>query len=725
MSEERFGPYILDRKLGAGGMAVTYLAREQLEGIGGERMVTIKQILPHYCEDPDFRNMFLDEARISTLLSHRNICRVYAAGEIEGSLYMAMEFIDGNELYDLMAVARERNVTWPTEHALFIVAEMLKGLHAAHTQTDAQGQALNLVHRDVSPQNVLISRDADVKVIDFGVAKAATNISKTATGAVKGKVLYFSPEQLKAKPLDGRSDIFAAGLMLYELLTGEHPFKGPDEHAIIFNFVTKEVEPPSTLRPDLAPEIDALVMRALAKEPQDRFGTAREMARACLDYVHVLRPGYQQHHLESYIERLFDRDADITAVAPPVSTPRLSAPQPLPVPEPTRPGQEGGGHGTLIAAVGAIALIVIAALVALVVVATGDDEDGSSGETAGEASDEQGEEEAERGAAGLAQPPTPPVVNSLHNTGSGSDQPPGVPTFDPDEDSTEDPGTAPVGNTDALMRDKLSHYQRCISRAVPRARQSYERYLTWASRSSPPTCKERYISYGLYEVYEDASQRCQSAMDHGDEPPTPELDAAMRELKQAFDVLFPVVAEAAVHFDLKEYESDCATTQALHARLLPAFEALFDAEEKVLKHFDPLWLDVERRHLAKLATSGGGELEKLVTSYAIQARLLQQTLPKSAKRPISEAQMQEFVKRHPNFKDTSRELITYTKTHSDEAREADLHWMMRSVEDLHKASTEMVKAMEKGKAPKDRTFEKALKSLAKVSETYTDAKLSR
>lgn len=298
---KQLGPFTLERQLGEGGMAVTWLAREQLEEIGGQRLVALKQILPHFVGDRAFREMFLDEARLSSLLTHQNICRVYRAGEIEGSLYICMEYIDGGDLWRLMHRARALPGGFPAAHALYITEQMLYGLHAAHTARGPDGEPLGLVHRDVSPQNVLVSRRGEVKVIDFGVAKARTNSSRTATGVVKGKVLYYSPEQLEAKPLDGRSDLFAVGLVLYEMLTGRHPLAGDTDVQTIHNYYKMELEPPSVYQPECAGLIDELVLRALGRTPGERFASADEMAQEVAEARFEIYPSYKPALLRDFV----------------------------------------------------------------------------------------------------------------------------------------------------------------------------------------------------------------------------------------------------------------------------------------------------------------------------------------------------------------------------------------------------------------------------------------
>ncbi|PJB43382.1 MAG: hypothetical protein CO108_10100 [Deltaproteobacteria bacterium CG_4_9_14_3_um_filter_63_12] len=292
----QFGDYTLGDCLGAGGMAVTYKARESLSGLG-ERLVAIKQILPERATQEKFHEMFLEEARIASLLSHKNICSVYRSGEIDGVLFMAMEYIDGFSLAELEAMAHEAGRPFPIEAALFIVSELLEGLHAAHTLEDSSGRRLELVHRDVSPQNVLISKKGEVKLIDFGIAKALGRRFQTRTGDIKGKILYLSPEQIEGVKLDARSDLFSVGLMFYELLCAVHPLRGENDVSTIFNFLTKAIPPPSAHRAELDPGLDALVLQALQVDRDHRWPDARVMGDSARDLLGALRPGYRSRDL--------------------------------------------------------------------------------------------------------------------------------------------------------------------------------------------------------------------------------------------------------------------------------------------------------------------------------------------------------------------------------------------------------------------------------------------
>jgi serine/threonine protein kinase len=227
---QTFGNYQLVKKLATGGMAEVWLAKQT--GIEGfNRHVVVKRILPHLAEDPEFVHMFLNEAKIASRFNHPNIAQIYDLGEHGEQYFIAMEFIHGEDLGRVMRRAWSTG-QWIARHiSLRIVADSCQGLYYAHTRLDERGQPLRVVHRDISPQNILISFDGAVKVVDFGIAKASDQVSNTKSGAIKGKFAYMAPEQAAGKPLDARSDIFALGLVLYELITGVRPLKRDSELA--------------------------------------------------------------------------------------------------------------------------------------------------------------------------------------------------------------------------------------------------------------------------------------------------------------------------------------------------------------------------------------------------------------------------------------------------------------------------------------------------------------
>src|SRR3990167_8278271 len=222
---KQFGRYFLLDKLAVGGMAEIYKAKTF--GVDGfEKLLVIKRILPHCAADSEFITMLIDEAKLSVLLSHTNIVQVYDLGKVGDDYFISMEFIDGSNLRQLLQRAAESETKLPVEICVYIMSEICKGLDYAHRKKDHHNQPLHIVHRDISPQNILISYDGEVKIVDFGIAKAAMNMSQTTTGILKGKVSYMSPEQALGKPLYNRTDIFSSALVFYEMLVGKKLFSG-------------------------------------------------------------------------------------------------------------------------------------------------------------------------------------------------------------------------------------------------------------------------------------------------------------------------------------------------------------------------------------------------------------------------------------------------------------------------------------------------------------------
>src|SRR5256885_4656462 len=265
----RFGKYVLLKRIATGGMAELFLAR-QVGVAGFEKLVVVRRILEHLSTDHDFVSMFLDEARLASSLNHPNVVQVYDLGHEAGAYFMAMEFVAGHDLYSVARKAALQSAPIPPEVAARIVAGACAGLHAAHTKKNPQGQPLHIVHRDVSPANILVSYEGEVKVTDFGIAKADAQSVKTRTGVVKGKFSYMSPEQIKSQPLDGRSDVFALGVTLHETLTARRLFRRDSELAVMHDILETVPPAPSSLRPGLPKELDAICARAPEKDRDRR-----------------------------------------------------------------------------------------------------------------------------------------------------------------------------------------------------------------------------------------------------------------------------------------------------------------------------------------------------------------------------------------------------------------------------------------------------------------------
>ena len=273
---EQFGKYALLGHLATGGMAEVWLAR-QLGLQGFEKIVVIKRARPEL-SDAETTQFFLDEARLVATLEHPNIAQVYEIGVVNGSYFFVMEYVDGADLRRLIESSLARFQKVALGDALYIISHVCTALHYAHEKRDLEGRPLQLVHRDVSPSNVLISHDGAIKVCDFGIAKASNRRSEdTQSGVLKGKFSYMSPEQCSSKPIDRRSDVFSIGILLYELTTLSKLFRGGSDFAVLQNIVEAPIPPPSLRVPNYPPELEAIVLKALAKSPADRYQTAQAL----------------------------------------------------------------------------------------------------------------------------------------------------------------------------------------------------------------------------------------------------------------------------------------------------------------------------------------------------------------------------------------------------------------------------------------------------------------
>jgi serine/threonine protein kinase len=319
-SDSQFGKYQLLDRIAAGGMAEIYRAR--LTGAAGvTKSVVIKKILPHYAGNSSFISMFINEARIAMGLSHGNIAQIFDFGEIDGDYFLAMEYVHGQPLSKVLKRARSLQVpVIPTPFAVLIVMELCKGLHYAHTRLDDAGRPLNIIHRDVSPQNVIISYEGQVKIVDFGIAKARTaGNSETEAGSVKGKYVYFAPEQARGKELDSRADIFAAGIVLYELLCGRLPFEG--KMIDVLSKIARGVFPsPRSVNPDITPALERILLTAMAHEKKDRYPTAEAFQEALATYLYKHAPTFSASSLSNLMSYLFE--PELVADGRPVSLPR-------------------------------------------------------------------------------------------------------------------------------------------------------------------------------------------------------------------------------------------------------------------------------------------------------------------------------------------------------------------------------------------------------------------
>jgi serine/threonine-protein kinase len=257
-------------------MAEVFRATEP--GLDGfEREVAIKRILPHIAADPRFRTMFRDEAKLVVQLKHGNIAQVYHLGEESGTFYMALEYVDGVDLRVVYERCRELGTPFPISLACYVMARVCEGLDYAHCKVQQDGRPLELIHRDVSPPNIIVSYEGEVKLIDFGLAKAATVNQDTERGILKGKLAYLSPEQARGEPLDGRSDIFSAGIVLWEMLTGERLFLGEDDIDTFTRVQQLEIPLASAINPRIPWRLERILRRALNPDRDHRYQTAEAM----------------------------------------------------------------------------------------------------------------------------------------------------------------------------------------------------------------------------------------------------------------------------------------------------------------------------------------------------------------------------------------------------------------------------------------------------------------
>jgi eukaryotic-like serine/threonine-protein kinase len=278
------GRYMLYGVLASGGMATVHLGR-MIGPSGFSRTVAIKRLHEQFAHDPHFVSGLLDEARLSARIGHPNVVPTLDVVATEAQLLLVMEYVQGESLSRLMKASIERGDRVPLRVAIGIMAGVLHGLHAAHEATSEKGEPLHIVHRDVSPQNIIVGVDGVARVLDFGVAKAVGRLQETLTGQLKGKLSYMAPEQLRSGPIDRRTDVFAASIVLWELLTSSRLFAAESQAATMGEVIFGGIDPPSKHVPSLSPELDAVVMRGLSRDPALRFPTAREMAVTLEDLV--------------------------------------------------------------------------------------------------------------------------------------------------------------------------------------------------------------------------------------------------------------------------------------------------------------------------------------------------------------------------------------------------------------------------------------------------------
>jgi serine/threonine-protein kinase len=307
---KKFGRYFLLDHLAQGGMAEIFRAR-LASSDGAGRIIVIKRIQGGFGANKEFLQMFKSEIKVTMGFNHPNIVQLYDFGEENDQPFIAMEWMDGRNLRQLTTRFAELKQPFPVELVSYIIEQSAAGLHYAHSFKDKiTGTPLNIVHRDISPQNILVSFEGGVKVIDFGIAKATTNVESTRAGVIKGKPSYLSPEQISGETLDGRSDIFALGAVFWELLTGRKLFAGDSDLAVLklIESCQTHVKPPSTLNPKIPKELDYIVLRTLAKQKEKRFQTAEELQRALHKFLFSYMPEFNPSDLSFHARDLFKNE---------------------------------------------------------------------------------------------------------------------------------------------------------------------------------------------------------------------------------------------------------------------------------------------------------------------------------------------------------------------------------------------------------------------------------
>lgn len=338
---EEYGNYFLLEKIAVGGMAELFKAQQR--GVQGfQKIVAIKRILSHFSENDDFVTMFIDEAKLAAQLTHPNIVQIFDFGKTGNSYYIAMEYVNGRDLRTLLRKVRECGVPFPEQVAAFITMKVASALDYAHRKRGFDDRELKLVHRDISPQNVILSMEGAVKLVDFGIAKAASKGSQTLAGALKGKLLYMSPEQATGSPLDNRSDLYSLGLVLFELLTGERCFQADSEAGVLEKVRLGRVSDLAALNPAVSRDMLAIVNKALQRNVDHRYPSARFIERDLRDYLQRQVAPINEHDVAEYMSTLLrgSREEIETLVSTRFTLPARTAPGDFqrPAPEPAPPG---------------------------------------------------------------------------------------------------------------------------------------------------------------------------------------------------------------------------------------------------------------------------------------------------------------------------------------------------------------------------------------------------
>jgi len=304
---ERFGKYLILDHLVDGGMAK--ICRARYLGEQSNKIIAIKMVQPQFSRDPSFVRMFQDELSVTFGLQHPNIAQTYDYGKVNDQLYTAMEYVDGANLKQFLDRLKEKNFVFPVEISIYIISQVCQGLHYAHTFTDKlSGQPLHIVHRDISPHNIMLTYDGAVKVIDFGIAKSNANSEATQAGTIKGKLSYLAPEYLDGMELDARYDEFAVGITLWEMLCSRKMFTAANDLAVLKQIQACKIAPPSSINPNVPKELDAIVMKALSKDRSQRYEDMDKFNRALVKFLYAQYPDFNPSDLSYFAKELFKEE---------------------------------------------------------------------------------------------------------------------------------------------------------------------------------------------------------------------------------------------------------------------------------------------------------------------------------------------------------------------------------------------------------------------------------
>ncbi len=306
---QQLGRYHLLDRIAFGGMAEIYRAKT-FDSSGQPHLVAVKRVLAHLAEDDDFIQMLVDEAKIASVLRHGNIARVYEFARAHGEYFIAMEHVDGKDMRTVLERCRTKKKPIPPEHAAYVAAEVGAALHAAHSAVDSRNRPLRIIHRDVSPSNIICSYAGEVKLCDFGIAKATLSRVTTKTGVIKGKVKYMSPEQALGRKLDHRSDVFSLGSCLYEMLTRIPPFTATNEMDLLIKVRDAKYKAVGELTPGIPPELESICDKCLTRSRANRYQTAADVETDLRTFLRKFMPNYSRSHLGRFIRKMFAQEID-------------------------------------------------------------------------------------------------------------------------------------------------------------------------------------------------------------------------------------------------------------------------------------------------------------------------------------------------------------------------------------------------------------------------------